>query len=73
MSILIQVIAASTQLHSYSVQQIFSHLREDITQQPLVQVASWCVGEYGAQLVSGQCEEDEPIVVYILVISQITS
>lgn len=59
-SILIQLVADSN-IHSYASQQLFQHLRDDISQQPLVQVASWCIGEYGDQLMSGQCEEDEPI------------
>ncbi|XP_064641695.1 AP-1 complex subunit gamma-1-like isoform X1 [Lineus longissimus] len=60
-STLIQLIAETSALHCYTVQQLFTALMDDFSQQPLVQVASWCIGEYGDMLVSGQCEEDEPI------------
>lgn len=60
-STLIQLIAETTALHCYTVQQLFTAVMDDLNQQPLVQVASWCIGEYGDLLVSGQCEEDEPI------------
>ena len=48
-------------LHAYSVQQLYKSISNDISQQPLVQVAAWAIGEYGEQLVAGVCEEDEPI------------
>ncbi|KAK3086859.1 hypothetical protein FSP39_024475 [Pinctada imbricata] len=60
-SILIQLIAETNQLHNYTVQQLFKRIEDDVSQQPLVQVASWCIGEYGEKLVSGTCEEDEPV------------
>ncbi|MBN3319813.1 AP1G1 protein, partial [Atractosteus spatula] len=58
---LIQLITNSVEMHAYTVQRLYKALLEDISQQPLVQVASWCIGEYGDLLVSGQCEEEEPI------------
>ncbi|KAL4630275.1 AP-1 complex subunit gamma-1 isoform X2 [Arapaima gigas] len=58
---LIQLITNSTEMHAYTVQRLYKALLDDISQQPLVQVASWCMGEYGDLLVSGQCEEEEPI------------
>ncbi|XP_039619241.1 AP-1 complex subunit gamma-1 isoform X2 [Polypterus senegalus] len=58
---LIQLITNSVEMHSYTVQRLYKALIEDISQQPLVQVASWCIGEYGDLLVSGHCEEEEPI------------
>uniref|UniRef100_A0A8C6P624 Adaptor related protein complex 1 subunit gamma 1 n=1 Tax=Nothobranchius furzeri TaxID=105023 RepID=A0A8C6P624_NOTFU len=58
---LIQLITNSVEMHAYTVQRLYKALLDDISQQPLVQVASWCIGEYGDLLVSGQCEEEEPI------------
>lgn len=60
-SILIQLIAETSELHNYTVQQLFLMIKDDITQPPLVQVALWCIGEYGEKLFSGVCEEDEAI------------
>uniref|UniRef100_A0A3B3B5Z5 AP-1 complex subunit gamma n=1 Tax=Oryzias melastigma TaxID=30732 RepID=A0A3B3B5Z5_ORYME len=58
---LIQLITNSVEMHAYTVQRLYKALLDDISQQPLVQVASWCIGEYGDLLLSGQCEEEEPI------------
>nr|XP_033797984.1 AP-1 complex subunit gamma-1 isoform X4 [Geotrypetes seraphini] len=58
---LIQLITNSTEMHAYTVQKLYKAILDDISQQPLVQVASWCMGEYGDLLVSGQCEEEEPV------------
>ncbi|XP_006883215.1 PREDICTED: AP-1 complex subunit gamma-like 2 [Elephantulus edwardii] len=58
---LIQLIGEAQELHAYSVCRLYSALKQDISQQPLVQVAAWCIGEYGDLLVEGNCEETEPL------------
>eukprot|EP00106_Octopus_bimaculoides_P016729 XP_014784171.1 PREDICTED: AP-1 complex subunit gamma-1-like isoform X1 [Octopus bimaculoides] len=60
-SILIQLIASTSNLHTYTVYQLYKAIGMDIEQQPLVQVASWCIGEYGDLLVNGHCDEEEPL------------
>ncbi|CAF5103333.1 unnamed protein product, partial [Rotaria magnacalcarata] len=40
-SSLIGIISSAPDLHGYAAQQLFKMIRNDITQQPLVQVASW--------------------------------
>ncbi|XP_053451159.1 AP-1 complex subunit gamma-like 2 isoform X5 [Nycticebus coucang] len=58
---LTQLIAGAQGLHAYSVRCLYSAMAEDISQQPLVQVAAWCIGEYGDLLLEGNCEESEPL------------
>ncbi|XP_035678744.1 AP-1 complex subunit gamma-1-like [Branchiostoma floridae] len=58
---MISLVSEASSLQAYTVQHLFRAIQEDITQQPLVQVASWCVGEYGDLLMSGQVEEEEPL------------
>ncbi|XP_037690508.1 AP-1 complex subunit gamma-like 2 isoform X2 [Choloepus didactylus] len=58
---LTQLIGGAQELHAYSVHCLYSALAEDISQQPLVQVAAWCIGEYGDLLLEGSCEETEPL------------
>ncbi|KAI0235164.1 AP-1 complex subunit gamma-1 [Lamellibrachia satsuma] len=57
----IQLIQETTTLHVYTTQCLFKTVRHDTVQQPLIQVCCWCVGEYGDQLVAGNCSEDEPL------------
>lgn len=57
---LTQLIGEAQELHAYSVRRLYSALAEDISQQPLAQVAAWCIGEYGDLLLEGNCEDTEP-------------
>ncbi|KYQ91955.1 clathrin-adaptor gamma chain [Tieghemostelium lacteum] len=58
---LVQLISSSPELSSYAVQKFYLALAQDISQQPLTQVALWCIGEYGDLLVmdKSQLPKDE--------------
>uniref|UniRef100_A0A673IGI8 AP-1 complex subunit gamma n=1 Tax=Sinocyclocheilus rhinocerous TaxID=307959 RepID=A0A673IGI8_9TELE len=58
---LIQLITTASELHCYTVHKLYRALVKDIAQQSLVQVACWCIGEYGDLLLKGECEEIEPM------------
>ncbi|CAJ1071548.1 AP-1 complex subunit gamma-like 2 [Xyrichtys novacula] len=58
---LIQLITNASELHCYTVHKLYRALLTDITQQSLVQVACWCIGEYGDLLLRGECQETEPV------------
>ena len=50
--ILIHLISATTSLHEYTVSRLFESILIDVTNQPLNQVASWCIGEYADVLIN---------------------
>ncbi|CAF0787641.1 unnamed protein product [Rotaria sordida] len=56
-SSLIGIISSSSDLHGYTARQLYKIIRNDITQQPLVQVGSWTLGEFGDLFVNGQYEQ----------------
>ncbi|KAI4902642.1 hypothetical protein NFI96_027654 [Prochilodus magdalenae] len=58
---LIQLISVASELHCYTVHKLYRALITDISQQSLVQVACWCIGEYGDLLLKGDCDEIEPM------------
>lgn len=57
---LIHLVSTSSDLQAYAVQRLYRAMLNDISQQPLVQVGSWCCGEYGDQLFV-EIEEDEAL------------
>eukprot|EP00697_Spironema_sp_BW2_P001645 gnl/Spiro4/12204_TR6443_c0_g1_i2.p1 gnl/Spiro4/12204_TR6443_c0_g1~~gnl/Spiro4/12204_TR6443_c0_g1_i2.p1 ORF type:complete len:875 (+),score=331.11 gnl/Spiro4/12204_TR6443_c0_g1_i2:30-2627(+) len=63
---LIRTVTQNEELHAYTARKVYFALKNaENFQQSLVQVAVWCVGEYGDLLVGGQGIEDgdEPVVV----------
>lgn len=58
-SSLIGIISSNPDLHGYTSHQFYKIIQNDMTQQPLVQVASWTLGEFGDLFVHGQYEKPE--------------
>ena len=63
MSCTIQLVSESTAQQGYIVEQLWRALESDtMDRQPLIQVATWCIGEYGDLLLYGPpASEDNPI------------
>ncbi|XP_041376588.1 AP-1 complex subunit gamma-1-like isoform X2 [Gigantopelta aegis] len=60
-STLIQLISEAKTLHGYTAQELYKAICDDISQQSLVQVAAWCIGEYGEQLFIETLEDEPPL------------
>ncbi|CAF1108009.1 unnamed protein product [Adineta steineri] len=58
-SSLIGIISSTPDLYGYAAHQLYKKMQNDITQQPLVQVASWTLGEFGDLLVNQQPQNEE--------------
>ena len=56
----ITLVSNTPELQYYAMQQLVGLIRNDITQQPLVQVAVWCLGEYGEQYNAVSGNEPRP-------------
>jgi AP-1 complex subunit gamma-1 len=64
----IQLVSESTSQQGYIVEQLWHALERDtMDRQPLTQVATWCIGEYGDLLLYGPStsEDNNPIRVRI--------
>ncbi|XP_018654030.1 adapter-related protein complex 1 gamma subunit (gamma-adaptin) [Schistosoma mansoni] len=59
-SSLVSLISQNHSLHAYATVQLFNAMNGAMSQQPLVQVACWTIGEYGDLLVSPEPSEDIP-------------
>lgn len=72
--ILIHLISATKSLHQYTVTRLLESIKADFTNQPLNQVASWCIGEYADVLIA-QGVQSEVIISTLnrLVLSHLSS
>jgi len=58
-----RVVAATPELHSYTVIKLYFNMKESLTQEALVHCGVWCLGEFGDHLVSGRAvgPDNQPI------------
>ncbi|CAH2041006.1 unnamed protein product [Thlaspi arvense] len=65
---LIVVISNASDLHGYTVRSLYRAIQTSAEQESLVQVAVWCIGEYGEMLVDnvGMLDIEEPRTVSLL-------
>mmetsp|Transcript_57975 Transcript_57975/g.101586 ORF Transcript_57975/g.101586 Transcript_57975/m.101586 type:complete len:845 (-) Transcript_57975:103-2637(-) len=58
-----RVVAATPELHSYTVIKLYFNMKESLSQEALVHVGVWCLGEFGDHLVSGRAvgPDNQPI------------
>ncbi|KAF9437921.1 clathrin associated protein complex large subunit [Entomortierella beljakovae] len=57
----IRLITQTAELQGYTVQKLFTALKEDISQESLTLAGVWVIGEYGDVLVSGGNYEEEEL------------
>lgn len=62
MSSFVRLIATSPDLQTYSVQKLYTALKDDITQEGLILAGTWVIGEYGDSLLKGGQYEEEELV-----------
>ncbi|CAJ0841175.1 1878_t:CDS:10 [Entrophospora sp. SA101] len=58
----IRLVAHTSELHAYTVQKLYSALKDDISQESLTLSGVWVIGEYGDILIKGGNFEEEELV-----------
>jgi AP-1 complex subunit gamma-1 len=62
----IRLVTQTSELQGYTVQKLYTALREDISQESLTLAGVWVIGEYGDILVSGGSYEEEELAKEVL-------